>query len=428
MGFADLVSVVSYALAACLVLPFLRKVPMRPGCAAVRCATAVFVVGFVALHMFVRTPVLVQVAALLVLACAYVRATRAVAGLAALVLGSVFVIALDMVDVLVLALDALAHASGFGGADSAAKFVLMRVATVLADFGAVAALSGNVVALTGRLRRADAVLLALPAATFLLFRTVSGPLLAPGAGTSSQTAALAVLLAASTLASLMGNAYYLIARQQRDRNAELTHLLERQRALYEARLESDGAIRRMRHDILNQLALIEGTADGEARARHLETIRERVAPPSALARTHNPALDVVLAQKASEASERGVLIDAFANLQDAGFIDGVDVCAIFANALDNAIEACAHIEGEGAARTVVLRAGTVQGHIVAKVENPYAGELVRDGGRFASTKGGGKAHGLGIPSIERSASRYGGTVRAEAADGRFTLTVVIPLP
>lgn len=422
----DAVFALSSVLAAALVLLYLRTVPAR-GKGAVAAATLVYTAAFVVLRMGLQLPVLLQEALLAGVTCVYVRATRRAAWPASLLLATVFVLVLDMGDVLVLALSALARAAGALPADPFAAFLAMRAATLAVDLAAAAALSGRVGVFAGEPHVSDALLLALPVATFVLFRTSFTEVLQPESAASAQTHALCALLVASTFLSLVGSTYYLAAREQRGATRELTRLLDQQRRMFELRLESDDALRCMRHDVLNQIALAEGTTDEADRLRHLAAVRERVAAPQARAHTNNAALDVVLAQKAAEAQRRGVTLDAVANLKDASFIEAVDVCAIFSNALDNAIEACAELP-EGAPRRVTLRAGTVQGRLVVKVENPFAGERVPREGRFPTTKRGAGAHGIGLASIERSAARYGGSVDASSEGGRFTLAVVVPIP
>lgn len=57
------------------------------------------------------------------------------------------------------------------------------------------------------------------------------------------------------------------------------------------------------------------------------------------------------------------------------------------------------------------------------VENGYAGELRRAGGRYLSTKHEGE--GDGLASVEAVAKRHSGSVRVEDADGVFRVSVLL---
>ena len=94
------------------------------------------------------------------------------------------------------------------------------------------------------------------------------------------------------------------------------------------------------------------------------------------------------------------------------------------NALDNALEA-ARQTPEG---WVSVRARADKGLLMLQVENSAPGLPVREkNGRFATTKADKSAHGFGLAGMEEIARRCGGTLEAKAEEGRFALTVCIPL-
>ena len=59
--------------------------------------------------------------------------------------------------------------------------------------------------------------------------------------------------------------------------------------------------------------------------------------------TGNKTLDIVLSEKKYICSKYNIQYEEYINISKLDFIN-VDICAIFSNALDNAIEACINID------------------------------------------------------------------------------------
>lgn len=102
-----------------------------------------------------------------------------------------------------------------------------------------------------------------------------------------------------------------------------------------------------------------------------------------------------------------------------------DLCIVLGNALENAIDACRHMD-ETKVKFVSIEAETTQGKWLFKVRNSYNGILEIRDGRYISSKGG-KSHGLGIPNIERVVGQYGGVVIIEHTDEEFVFMAAVPV-
>ena len=107
--------------------------------------------------------------------------------------------------------------------------------------------------------------------------------------------------------------------------------------------------------------------------------------------------------------------------------DRVDVCALFANALDNAMEACMRLpEGE---RRITLVARLEKGMLAVRVRNPCAGRLAADfaaDGILRTTKEDVKNHGFGLRSIGEVVKKYGGNMEIEQKGEELELFLYLP--
>lgn len=105
-----------------------------------------------------------------------------------------------------------------------------------------------------------------------------------------------------------------------------------------------------------------------------------------------------------------------------------DICALFANALDNAVEACEVLGTEKG--QVELTARAAKGILALEVKNPCRDtECYRDAdGHFPETTKTDKTnHGYGLRSIEEVVKKYGGNIEITQAEGRFVLFCFIPI-
>lgn len=103
---------------------------------------------------------------------------------------------------------------------------------------------------------------------------------------------------------------------------------------------------------------------------------------------------------------------------------GADISLILGNLLENAVEAAEKVDGE---RYIRLKMKYDKKNLLLIVENNYKGELVRDKeDGLKTTKEDAVNHGIGIPSVQRTAEKYRGTVAIDdRLSGRFIIRVVL---
>ena len=104
--------------------------------------------------------------------------------------------------------------------------------------------------------------------------------------------------------------------------------------------------------------------------------------------------------------------------------DAVDLCAVFANGLDNAIEACDKVREQN--RFIKMTAKTEKGLLALKITNAFAGNLETKHGLPTTTKKS-KDHGFGLRSIREIVERYGGDMELTSETGQFSLFLYLPL-
>ena len=183
-----------------------------------------------------------------------------------------------------------------------------------------------------------------------------------------------------------------------------------------------------RHDIKNNLAMTQmmlekGNVEG-AKA-HIADMLGNVGSLSPKYVTGDEMLDIIIAMKADRMDELNIrfTVDGVA---DGGLkIKPMDMCSIFANALDNAIEAASKCEDPFVSFTIKR----TDRFFVIKIANSASGKI--DTNKLLTTSGYTSKkdkdhHGFGLLNVRRAVESLNGIIKADSDGNTFTLSVMMP--
>lgn len=240
-----------------------------------------------------------------------------------------------------------------------------------------------------------------------------------------------LFLAMAAFLGLLG----MVSALARQRKLEQQSMFaEMNQAYYEAMEQQHFEIRRLRHDMANHLQALAGLADGQ-RDAYIREMLEGNAMAHTLNYCGDATVNAVLTFKEAMMRQKGICPDWKLDIPDTLPYQKADVCALFANALDNAAEACEayrknvkYPDGECAdgELTVTLDARFRKGMLVVSVKNPME-ETESSKGIFQpgmlpkTTKQDKKNHGLGLRSIREIVERYHGTMEIRTGERQFEL-------
>lgn len=123
------------------------------------------------------------------------------------------------------------------------------------------------------------------------------------------------------------------------------------------------------------------------------------------------------------ARERGIAFDFQLKIPAELPVAAADLCVVLGNLLDNAQEACQKCAGE---KKIRLEMEFAQQHLKIRLENTFAGQLVKDGdGNYKTTKEDAKNHGIGLTSVRRCVETYGGEMKLADTDGWFRAEILL---
>ena len=212
---------------------------------------------------------------------------------------------------------------------------------------------------------------------------------------------------------------------QRELDA-IQNILQNQYVQYRQSRESIEVINRKYHDLKHQIAVLRAEPDADKRSAYLDGMEEEIRDYEAQNKTGNSVLDTVLTGKSLYCARHGIELTCVADGGQLGFLDVMDICTIFGNILDNAIECELGIR-EKSKRLIHLTVYTRREFLVVQCGNYCPRPLEFLDGLPVSTKADKTCHGYGIKSVRHAADKYGGTVTVREREEWFEITLMIPL-
>lgn len=230
------------------------------------------------------------------------------------------------------------------------------------------------------------------------------------------------LLCTIGLFACMFFSLYLYDRQERQAHAirlqaqaEL-HLQEQLKHMDELMIQQE-QLRRFRHDISNQLIALKSYLTTQVTEKeglhHLEYLTNALMDTDKVVDTGNPALDAIISAKQAVAAQKGIDFHYQLQIPKQLPIAPEDICVIFGNALDNAIEACEHVT-QGS-KEISLTLIKQNGIILCKLVNTASTKPKKF---WETSKGDAVNHGYGISQIKQSLEKYDCTPSFSWEDGQ----------
>lgn len=207
----------------------------------------------------------------------------------------------------------------------------------------------------------------------------------------------------------------------------MDNLLNRQYEQFQAAEANNDALQRVYHDLKHQIAFIRGEENPEKREAYLDELDQVISTHEAEANTGNAVLDTLLTSKNLLCLDQGITMTVFADAHDAGFLDVMDLCSIFGNAIDNAMEYELRVE-DRSCRLIKVTVRTQNQFLLIQIQNYCTEKITMKNGFIATSKQDKQLHGYGIKSIRRAVEKYEGSLTFDQKDEWFTLTALIPLP
>jgi len=203
-------------------------------------------------------------------------------------------------------------------------------------------------------------------------------------------------------------------------------LMQRQYEQYRQFRANDESLHRVYHDLKHQIAFLRTETSDVRKEERLQAMEEVIQRHEAVSDSGNGVLDTLLTGKNLTCMEKKITMTCYADGRQLGFMDAMDICSLFGNAIDNAVECVEQIEDERK-RLIHVTVSVQNEMMLIVIENCCDKPLAIDHNTISTTKLDKSLHGYGLKSIRRTVEKYNGYIKLKQEDGWFSLTVVIPL-
>lgn len=208
--------------------------------------------------------------------------------------------------------------------------------------------------------------------------------------------------------------------------AAVQNVLNRQYEQYRQSKENIDTINRTYHDLKHQIAFIRMEENPQKKTEYLDAMEQGIKYYEAQNKTGNSVLDTVLTSKSIACLDNKIQFTCVADGKLLDFMEVMDICSIFGNAFDNAIESVKNIKDEEK-RLINLTVYARNDFLIINFGNYYENKLKYENGNFITTKKDQINHGYGIKSIKMAVAKYCGTVSIDTKNNWFSLCILIPL-
>lgn len=208
-------------------------------------------------------------------------------------------------------------------------------------------------------------------------------------------------------------------------------LAEQNKKYYEAMEQQQFEIRRLKHDLANHLQILLTLPPNE-KNKYIQKMIENPAFEKVLSYSGDATVNAVLTAKESLMRQKEIQFYAKIDIPNELPFEKPDICALFANALDNAADGCASLPVQK--RQVELTARAAKGILAVEIKNSCKEfdeenkeKLIRYTNKLPkTTKSDSVNHGYGLKSIQEIVKKYHGNMELKQENGSFCLFCFLP--
>lgn len=228
----------------------------------------------------------------------------------------------------------------------------------------------------------------------------------------------------------------------RRKNTISEYYLEAQKEHYESLMESNREIRKIKHDMKNHMYILNELYNSQKYDElgdYLKELEEKLSHADTGVHVGNEIADAIISEKMSKVGDAGITFN-FDGDMSCIEMSALDVCTIFSNIIDNAIEAVMNMPEDN--RWIKLSLCNNGNFLFISEKNPTKEWIDIQENSIMTTKKDKGSHGFGIINIREAIAKYDGDMRlsvekvsASAANGtedtqdgyEFKIEIMLPL-
>jgi hypothetical protein len=192
--------------------------------------------------------------------------------------------------------------------------------------------------------------------------------------------------------------------------------------------ENQKEIRKLRHDMNSHLSVIDTFLENEnlqESKNYLSSLLDKFKVSNRVF-CSNSIINAVINSKYNLAIQNEIQCFLNIDISEIIPINDIDLCSIFANTLDNAIDASQKVI-DPSKREIVVKARCNKGYFSYNIINNFNSNVTVSKGVYLTDKPDKKMNGYGIKIVKDIVKKYNGTLEITHADNRFSVLIAIKL-
>ena len=228
------------------------------------------------------------------------------------------------------------------------------------------------------------------------------------------------------LLSMFAAGFYVFGMNRIYLEQERSSRYHSQVAVYKMLTEQYRQSERLRHDMKNHVIVLSALfrdKEWEKMGDYLKNM-EGSGLEDGGDMTGNRAMDALLYEKRKRADEKNIRWECDVQMPKGCSVNEFDLCVLFGNILDNALEACGRM-GDSESCFIHIQAKTVKKCFLIEVKNSVdtAEQCAEGPARKEKPRG----HGIGLMNVSDVVHGYNGVLHIESERGVFITSVLLPL-
>lgn len=204
--------------------------------------------------------------------------------------------------------------------------------------------------------------------------------------------------------------------------------LEMHQQVIEQRYKEMDQRARLCHDYKHQMQIVQDLLNEQcydAAQKLLSEMLKKATKKGTDVFCKNYYLNTILREKCQQAKLNHIKFETDCELGNSIFINPADLCSVFFNLINNALEASEKVP-EQEERRVSVYVRETRGMLCIIVKNTIKEKpFIQKSNRIFSTKKEEGIHGVGIKNVEEIAKQYNGALFLEAEDYLFTAKIIM---
>lgn len=183
---------------------------------------------------------------------------------------------------------------------------------------------------------------------------------------------------------------------------------------------------RFHHDWNNHMLLLQSMfekGDYEKAADYFSGLRKKYDYSGKRILSGHEIVDIILGAKLEQLNAEQIALTCKGGLEQLQFMEDVDICILFSNLIDNAIEANLKCDSD---RYLSIQTSHNPSMLMVSVSNRMNGSLRTENNRIISSKGDRESHGIGTQNVFSIIKKYHGTYHISTLENSFTIQMVFP--